>query len=198
MNPKALGKGFEREIAHKLTELLRSTEHLTEDQQFYRVIGSGMLSYHRHLLTKEVLDSMVGDVYGPYEFPFVVECKRRRENPGFHKVVTNKDKKHEIYSWLDQVLGDATTSNKIPLLIMKFIPNMGTYVCMEHVTWKQWQPIIDIKFRPNFLYLWHPTTYSQTDPQAKGLWVVMSWAQFEEMAKEDYDGWLMKQMKINS
>lgn len=192
MNPKKMGKDFERETAHALTDLLRSTGHLSEDEQFYRVWGSGALSHVREHVPKEVLDSMIGDVYGPPKFPFVVECKRRRENPGFHKIVQGK--KHDIYGWLDQVLGDAERSNKLPLLIMKFIPNMGTYVAMDHVTWKKWNPIMHKDAEPNFVYLWHPTIYSKTDPQAKGLWVIMEWGYFVQLVEEDYDQWLLNQL----
>ena len=196
MNNKALGKGFEREIAEKLTNLLRETSHIMQDEKFYRVLGSGMLAGHRHLIDAAVLESYKGDIYGPGDWPFIVECKRRRSNPNFHLVVQKK--KHEIFDWIDQVCGDCEGTLKIPLLIMKFIPNMGTYVAMEHSTWKNWQPIMDRTFKPNFVYMFHPTKPVDEDEQRMKLWVIMDWAQFEEMVKEDYDSWLWKKMNKGS
>jgi len=191
---KALGGTFESEIAKKLTKLLRESGHITEKEEFYRVIGSGKNAHIRENAPIEVLNSMVGDIYGPTKFPFVIECKRRKQNPGFHKMVLNKDKKLEIYSWMDQVLADAEKVNKIPLLFMKFLPNMGTYVAIDHVTWKLWAPVIYNESLPNFVYVNHPTIYSKEDPQAKGRWVIMSWEYFAEIVNSDYDGWLRNKL----
>lgn len=195
MNSKQLGKGFEREAAHLFTRLLKETGHIREDQAFYRVTDSGMLSHHRPGVSSALMETMVGDVYGPSGWPFVIECKRLRSNPGFHQIIL-KNTKHPFFGWINQVCEDALKVNKHPLLITKFLPSMGTYVTLPFKVWKLWQPLSN--FEPNFLYFHYqvpqPENSHSTYPEHSGLWITMSWNLFARIVKEDYDQWLKNQM----
>lgn len=178
--PKTLGKINEREFVHALNELMLKADIINENQEFKRVIGSGAHGQDFNKMPYEVQNTFVGDIHGPTNFPFVIECKRRSGEPQFWKLLT--DNKHEIYDWIDQVNKDADLIHKIPLLLMKF-PRKGMFVAtLAGIITKLKDPCDDL---PNVIYC---------RDRRDDIWMIISWSTFEDLIMTDYDGYIKRRM----
>ena len=179
--PKTLGKINEREFVHALNKLMLEAEIIDENQEFKRVIGSGAHGQDFNKMPYAVQNTFVGDIHGPTNFPFVIECKRRKGDPAFHKIIAGK--KHDIYDWLDQVEKDADLMNKEPLLITKYIQR-GSFVVMRYRAYKNWYPSYrSTTPHPAFHFFWNGMLYA-----------LISWENFEDLVNTDFDGWLKRRM----
>ena len=111
---KHKGANYERTIAKIMTSWWGA--------EFTKVPASGGLHWHASM-------NAYGDIITIPEanFPFVVECKKREEWTLDNLFLNNK----EIKLWWQQVVGDAETSGKVPMLI--FSRNRAeTYVMIPY------------------------------------------------------------------
>lgn len=181
-NNKTLGKGFEREVAHKLTKLFQECELIDKDVEFYPTVGSGMMAHHRKGMSQEVQDSLAGDIACPPGFPFVIECKRRKGNPDFHKIIRYKN--HDIFRWMFEVSEDADRIGKERMIIMKYLPRHGTYVAMPNNIFRVWYPVLGAEPPPALVwYHWQGER-----------WCIFDWEIFVQMVDEDFDGWMRSKL----
>lgn len=129
------GKNGERELGKVLSKWW-------DDAEFVRSPGSGgFMTIHAAELMKGGYD-MGGDFICPPDFPFSVECKRRKVIDLYSMVrisVPNPDDKESPISWWHQCSRDAQRSNKHPL------------VCFREDR-KQWYILIET----NVLYKLYP------------------------------------------
>ena len=119
VNGKNKGNTFERKIANLLSA--RFKEFLGIETAFRRNSDSG--SYfggsNMHRVAKHDLDNACfGDLMCPKNFAFSVECKHYKSAPSFQSVI-NKDVT-QWDTWLKQAEQDATNSDKLLLLIVKY------------------------------------------------------------------------------
>lgn len=79
--------------------------------EFHRTPGSGSLHWSSS-------NNVAGDVVTPTEanFPFVIECKDHKDNWTLESVVLNKS---DVKNWWAQVVNDAISVNKVPMLVFK-------------------------------------------------------------------------------
>ena len=119
INGKQKGSKFEREIANLLSERFESI--LGIKNGFRKTADSGsFFGGTNQLRTKTYnLDYAVfGDIICPRNFRFSIECKHYKKPPTFKAIISQKVTDWD--SWLKQAEQDATSSNKLMSLLVKY------------------------------------------------------------------------------
>lgn len=125
VNGKRKGNSFELTIAKTLSK------HFNDE--FTRVPSSGALTGGKNRekvknLREDAQEILSGDIITPKDHAFCYEVKAYNDEPKFHQVLNGKSL--TLDEWINQVDGDASFCNKIPILIFK-INRKGTYVAFD-------------------------------------------------------------------
>lgn len=121
VNSKSKGSGFERVIAHLLTEKL-APFCFTRSQMSGAMVGGKNFGKRSHLFSKEAMSLFVGDVVPTNEteigknFRFSIECKSYGDAERMESLFGNSS----IYLWLNEAIDDAKKINKDPIAIFKW------------------------------------------------------------------------------
>jgi len=127
---KRIGKAGEANTKNWLNAIFSGyeVESTGKPVEFRRVIGSGA---HGHLVEQmplEVRVSLAGDVYGPTQWPYIIETKKRSDD-SVAKILKNE--KHEFHDWARQVYNESVEfGKKSPLLVMDFGGKTNAWVGM--------------------------------------------------------------------
>lgn len=119
------GATFERAVARLFTDRFGA--------EFRRVPRSGAFTGGRNRQINETLGDdaknvLSGDIFGPMDFKFSVECKNYQDEPKFHHIMAGESRM--LNRWLEQADDDAEFADKIPLLLFK-ITRVGEYACIH-------------------------------------------------------------------
>ena len=119
VNGKNKGNTFERKIANALSD--RFAEYLGLTSGFRRNSDSG--SYFgganvKRAQNHDLDNACFGDIMCPKNFIFSIECKNYKTAPSFQSIINKSVPQWD--GWIKQASQDAITSNKSPLLIIKY------------------------------------------------------------------------------
>jgi len=120
-NSKQKGNRFELEISKIFTSIFESEFRRTPNSGAYT---GGANRRTAQKLREDAREILSGDIIGPLDFPFLIECKHYANSPSLHKVIAGEDKK--LDEWIVQNDGDAAFVGKESLIVFR-INNKGTF-----------------------------------------------------------------------
>jgi len=129
VNGKSKGNTFERKIANLLSD--RFAIFLGIEKGFRRNADSG--SYfggaNKFRMEQHDLDNACfGDLMCPKNFKYVIECKHYKSAPPFQSIIAKEIPQWN--KWIEQSTQDATNSNKLSLIIIKY-NNVSEFVLIK-------------------------------------------------------------------
>ncbi len=111
---KPKGSSWELKVASQLTE--------KSGKEFRRVPLSGawmggMNQAKNAQVHSGLKEGLTGDIIGPDNWPFSMECKNTASYPRFHMMVAGADA--QIDKWIEEAFFDSVNVNKFPVLPLK-------------------------------------------------------------------------------
>jgi hypothetical protein len=157
---KPKGSGWELEVAKDLTE--------KTGREFRRVPLSGAWMGGRNQaknagVLSGAQEGLTGDIIGPDNWPFSMECKNTAAYPRLHLMLLQNDQ--EVDKWIEEAHFDAVNVNKVPVLPLKRTYR-GEFILVPRAVDQSW-PIYcnsmtyvyggerDLQFHGVELQVWH-------------------------------------------
>lgn len=111
---KPKGSSWELKVANQLTE--------KTGREFRRVPLSGAWMGGQNQaknvgVHSGLQEGLTGDIIGPDNWPFTMECKNTASYPRFHMMVAGNDA--QLDKWIEEAYFDAVNVNKFPILPLK-------------------------------------------------------------------------------
>ena len=155
VNSKRKGAGNEGTLCKILAKELAPFKFI-RSQASGAMVGGKNFATKSHLYSQEALHFFVSDLVCSNEaevgkkFRFVVEAKAYKESDKLEQLLNGKSK---IYSWLEQVKGDALKVGKEGIVIFKFNATPYYVAIPKGVNTPEIEPSILLPTRDRLVYL---------------------------------------------